>query len=268
MKSLKDGSLSDVATLFGGPAGDFYAIIMGQQLHVGGMAATIELAERAAIGEGQRGIDLCCGNGAAMRVLVRFRNVASMHGIDLTPRNVARGQRELEKESLADRVRISVGDACATNLPSAQADFVWGEDAWCYVPDKTKLVSEAARLVRPGGTIAFSDWVEGPVELDADEAQRTLSLMNFPGLLDVPDYARLLEKAGCEVSVAEDSGRLSSFFDLALKMIDTQFKYDVLATLQFRNDVLKLLRDNLAFLGEMAHAQKLIQACFVARLMP
>jgi len=27
------------------------------------------------------------------------------------------------------------------------ADFVWGEDAWCYVLDKAKLISEAARLV-------------------------------------------------------------------------------------------------------------------------
>ena len=28
--------------------------------------------------------------------------------------------------------------------------------------DKKRLIAEAARLVKPGGTIAFTDWVEGP----------------------------------------------------------------------------------------------------------
>jgi SAM-dependent methyltransferase len=265
MKSLDTSPLSDIAALFGGRQGEFYSILMGQQLHVGGMAATIDLAERAGIGEGQTGVDLCCGNGAAMRVLVRFRNVASMCGVDLTPQNVERGLNKLREEKLADRIRIVAGDACATGLPTAMADFVWGEDAWCYVPDKEKLVAEAARIVRPGGTIAFTDWVEGPVELSADEAQRALALMNFQNVQDVAGYRQLLEAHHCDVRVGEDTGRLTAFFELSLTMIETQFAYDVLATIQFRTDVLKLLTENLRFLGEMAGSRKMIQARFIAQ---
>jgi len=158
-----------------------------------------------------------------------------------------------------------VGDACATGLPSATADFVWGEDAWCYVPHKATLVAEAARLVRPAGTIAFTDWVEGPAELSEDEAQKTLALMNFQNVLDIPGYERLLESSGYDISVAEDTGRLASFFELSLKMIETQFTYDVLATMQFRADVLKVVTDNLRFLGEMARSRKMIQARFIAQ---
>jgi SAM-dependent methyltransferase len=55
------------------------------------------------------------------------------------------------------------------------ADFIWGEDAWCYVTDKPKLIAEAERLVRGGGVIAFADWVEGPTGLSMGEAQRFLS---------------------------------------------------------------------------------------------
>jgi SAM-dependent methyltransferase len=265
MKSICTGELSDVAAIFGGPQGDFYSILMGQQLHVGGMAATIDLAERAAIGGGHRGVDLCCGNGAAMRALVRFRNVASMVGIDLTPQNVERGLRKLEDEKLGDRIRVVVGDACTTGLSSAKADFVWGEDAWCYVPDKEKLVEEAVRIVRPGGTLAFTDWVEGPAGLSADEANKTLTLMNFQNIEDIAGYRRMLEGHGSKIGVAEDTGRLAAFFDLAVKMIETQFTYDVLATVQFRTDVLKLLKENLRFLGEMARSRKLIQARFIAQ---
>jgi hypothetical protein len=52
------------------------------------MRASIDLAERAGIGAGLSGIDLCCCNGAGMRFLVRFRNVASMVGVDATERIV------------------------------------------------------------------------------------------------------------------------------------------------------------------------------------
>ena len=33
-----------------------------------------------------------------------------------------------------------LGDASATGLPGGEADFVWGEDAWCYVVDKDRLI--------------------------------------------------------------------------------------------------------------------------------
>jgi hypothetical protein len=32
-----------------------------------------------------------------------------------------------------------------------------GEDAWCYVVDQAKPIAEAARLVKPGGLIAFTE---------------------------------------------------------------------------------------------------------------
>jgi len=238
---------------------------MGQQLHVGGMNASIELAERAGIGAGQKGVDLCCGNGGGMRVLVRFRDVASMVGIDLTPRNIERGERKCRDEGPSARIRFVVGDASASGLPSESADFVWGEDAWCYVPDKAKLISEAARLVRPGGTIAFTDWVEGPNEMSAEEAQRALSLMSFPNIQDIPGYTRLLSKDSCEVLVAEDTGRLSKFFDLLLNMIEMQLTYDVLTLIQFRSEALAVITENFRFLKDVSRAGKLVQARFVAR---
>lgn len=265
MKSIESNNLNDIAAVYGGPQGDLYTLLMGQQLHVGGMNASLDLAQRAGIGAGQRGIDLCCGNGGGMRVLVRFREVAAMVGVDLTSRNVARGEQLCREEGLADRIRFVVGDACASGLPEACADFVWGEDAWCYVPDKEKLAAEAARLVRPGGVIAFTDWVEGSVELNPEEARRALSLMNFANVLDVPGYLALLRGNGCEVQIAEDTERLAMFFDLSLKMIEMQLTYDVLATVQFRTDVLKMITENFCFLRDLAQAHKLIQARFVAQ---
>lgn len=131
--------------------------------------------------------------------------------VDLTSRNVERGEQLCREEGLADRIRFVVGDACASGFPKACTDFVWGEDAWCYVPDKEKLAAEAARLVRPGGVITFTDWVEGPVELNPEEARRALSLTNFANVLDVPGYLALLRGNGCEVQSRKTLSALRCF---------------------------------------------------------
>lgn len=265
MKSIQGVGLPEVISVYSGPQGEFMQLLFGQQLHIGGMEASLDLAKRAAIGAGQKGVDLCCCIGAGMRCLIRFADVASMTGVDATEAVVERGRKRCRDEGLDDKISFVVADACQSGLPSASADFVWGEDAWCYVPDKPKLIAEAARIVRPGGVIAFTDWVEGPVELSAPEAQRFLGMMSFANVEDIGGYARLLRDSGCEVIVAEDTGRFPPHMDLCLNMIEMQLTYDVLATLAFRRDLLQTLVEGFRFLREMADARKIVQARFIAR---
>ncbi|HEY6420325.1 MAG TPA: methyltransferase domain-containing protein [Candidatus Binataceae bacterium] len=210
-------------------------------------------------------MDLCCCNGAGMRFLVRSRNVASMVGVDATEAVVERGRRLTREEGMDDRVRFVLADACRSGLPSASADFVWSEDAWCYVADKPKLIAEATRIVRPGGVIAFTDWVEGTAGLTDGEAQRFLSMMTFANVEDIAGYVSLLSGSGCQVRLAEDTGLFPSYIDLYLDMIEMQLTYDVLRTVAFRTDLLQTLIDGFRFLGELSRAGKIAQVRFVAR---
>src|SRR5512140_463921 len=175
MKIAAQIHLSDVQAVYSGPEGRLWELLMGEQIHIGGLHSSMELAERAEIGEGQTGVDLCCASGAGMRFLVRFRKVARMKGVDATRFMLDLGRRRCAEEGLADRISFVEANVCSTGLPGAQFDFVWGEDAWCYVEDKAKLIAEAARLVKPGGAIAFTDWVEGIGGLSDEEAARYLS---------------------------------------------------------------------------------------------
>lgn len=265
MKSIDQIGLSDVQAVYGGPEGDLWELVMGQQIHVGGLRSSMDLAEKAGIAPGMTGIDLCCCNGAGMRFLVRFHKVARMHGVDATETVVRRGRGRCEAEGLADRITFTLADACNTGLPGANADFVWGEDAWCYVLDKNQLIAEAVRLVKPGGIIAFTDWIEGRSPLINGESERFLKFMKFPNVFDIESYASLLAKQGCDVIVAEDTGRFAPYVDLYLNMLNMQLTYDALRIIGFDFPLMEMLGAEMSFMRDLAHAGKVVQGLFVAR---
>lgn len=265
MKSISSIGLNDVQAVYGGPEGDLWELIMGEQIHIGGFQSSMDLAEKAGIGAGMHGVDLCCCNGAGMRFLLRFRGVRRMHGVDATPRVIERARRRFAEQGLTDRADLTLADACRTGLPGESFDFVWGEDAWCYVCDKPALIREASRLARPGGLIAFTDWVEGDAGLSEPEAERFLKFMKFPNVLSIGDYRDLLRSQGCTVLRAEDTGRFGPYVDLYLQMLNMQVTYDALRIIGFDMPLLSAMGEEMAFMQQLAHAGKIAQGLFIAR---
>ena len=265
MKSVKGITLKDVQAVYGGPEGDLWELVMGEQIHIGGFTSSMDLAQKAGIKSGDRGIDLCCCNGAGMRFLVRFKKVASMHGVDATPRVIERGRNRCESEGLAQRINFTHAEVINTGLDSGIADFVWGEDAWCYVVDKPALIAEAARLIKHGGVIAFTDWIEGPKGLTDAEARRFMTFMKFPNIQDLNGYQELLEANGCKIVAAQDTGRFASCVDLYLNMLQTQLTYDALRIIGFDTDLMQMMSNEMIFMQELAHAGKIIQGLFVGQ---
>ncbi len=265
MKNMENIGLSEVRNVYSGPEGELWELIMGEQIHVGGFASSMDLAEKAGIGSGMNGVDLCCCNGAGMRFLVRFRGVARMRGVDATGTVVEQGRRRCEQEGLSDKVEFTLADVCDSGLADASADFVWGEDAWCYVVDKEKLISEAARIVKPGGIIAFTDWIEGKAGLTDAEAERFLTFMKFPNVQSLEGYSDLLTANDCEVVTAEDTGRFGSHIDLYLNMLNMQLTYDALKIIGFNTELMQAMGAEMTFMQELAHAGKIAQARFIAR---
>lgn len=265
MKMMDNIGLSEVQGVYNGPEGVLWELIMGEQIHIGGFASSMDLSEKAGVGSGMKGVDLCCCNGAGMRFLVRFRDVAGMCGVDATETVVEQGRQRCEQEGLSDKIEFTLADVCDSGLDDASACFVWGEDAWCYVVDKTKLISEAARIVRPGGTIAFTDWIEGPKGLSDAEAERFLKFMKFPNVQSLDGYSGLLTANGCDVIAAEDTGRFGPYVDLYLNMLNMQLTYDALKIIGFNTELMQAMGGEMVFMQELAHAGKIAQGLFIAR---
>lgn len=265
MHSISDVGLAEVQAEYSGSEGDISHLVMGELIHVGGLRSTLALAAQAGIKPGLTGVDLCCHTGGGMRALVRFCSAARMVGVDATEQVVRRGREICQSEGLADRISFVLGDACMTGLAASTIDFVWGEDAWCYVERKEALIAEAARLLPDGGTIAYTDWVEGPARLSSSEAERLLRHMRFPSILTVSDYRELLRDAGFRVEVAQDTGRFAPHFDLYREMVTKQLTYDALKAVGFDDERMRALERERDFIAELAHEGKLIQAMFIGR---
>jgi len=265
MKRIDNIGLKNVQDVYNGPEGQLWELIMGEQIHIGGFVSSMDLAEKAGIGKGMKGVDFCSCNGAGMRFLTRFRDVDSMTGVDATETVINQCRERCRNGELADRISCILSDVCDSGLPSESFDFVWGEDAWCYVVDKDKLIQEAARIVKPGGTIAFTDWVEGPAGLTEAEAERFMTFMKFPNVQNIEGYKHSLQANGCEVVHAEDTGRFGPYVDLYLDMIGKQFTGDALRIIGFDNQLMEAIGTEMVFMQSLSHAGKIAQGLFVAR---
>jgi len=102
--------------------------------------------------DGQRGLDLGCGEGANTRHLAR--RGAHMDGIDIAPTFI----RHARAAETAEPLGISYAVADGTSLPFAGAsfDFVTAFMSLMDMPDIDGVLAEAWRVVRPGGFLQFS----------------------------------------------------------------------------------------------------------------
>jgi len=110
--------------------------------------ATCAAGERAM--RFRRGIDLGCGTGLAGAAFAA--QTAEMIGIDLSPRMIERARAsghyaELEVAEIVDGLRCQ---------PAASADLIVAADVLIYLHDLAPVLAEVARVLVPGGLLAFT----------------------------------------------------------------------------------------------------------------
>jgi cyclopropane fatty-acyl-phospholipid synthase-like methyltransferase len=172
------------------------------QDHYGGTAATDELAKGAEIRKGSRVADFCAGLGGTVRYLAH-RYGADVIGIELTPARVA-GAQELSKlVGLQDTACVIEGSVLQVPLADASMDAVVSQEAFCHVPELRKALTEAARVLRKDGRLAFTDWIANE-SLAVDDTHLMWDGMAIQPLRSIPNYSDLVESSGLRVLAATD----------------------------------------------------------------
>lgn len=163
-------------------------------LSIGGVASTEELARAAGIGPDDRVLDVGSGLGGPALHLASTVG-CRVEGLDVVDRNVAEATRRAEDRGLADVATFTEGDATTMPYDDAAFDVVWGQDAWCHVVDKSALIAEVARVLAPGGRVAFTDWlVTG--KLPEGDRDAVLGAAASTEMIDAARYRELLAANG------------------------------------------------------------------------
>jgi len=172
------------------------------QDHYGGLQAVEALARRAAIRPGMAVLDVCAGLGGPARFLA-YRLGVSVTGVDLTHSRCAAGNRLTGLVRLSPLVRLIRADAQVLPFRAGVFDAAVSQEGLLHVPDKGAVLAEAARVLKPGGRLAFSDWIARP-RLEQNERRRLFDWMAAVSLQSIEGYRGLLVRAGFVSVEAED----------------------------------------------------------------
>jgi ubiquinone/menaquinone biosynthesis C-methylase UbiE len=129
--------------------------------HGRGLQATLELVALLEPQPGERLLDVGGGIGGPARwIATRFG--CHVTSIDLTP-EFCRAAEELNAATgLSDCVRVVEGSALDLPFGEGEFDRAYSENVVMNIPDKSRFLDEAFRVLRPGGVFAFSHYGSGP----------------------------------------------------------------------------------------------------------
>jgi tocopherol O-methyltransferase len=197
----------------------YYRAFWGEHIHHGywqgeesSAAAQVQLvarlAERAAIPEGARVLDVGCGFGGSALWLARHRS-CNVLGITISPVQLRRASEQARAEGLQNRVRFLVMDANHLDLPPASFDVVWIIECSEHLADKPAFMQACARVLRPGGKLALCAWLatQAPGPEQAQLIAEVCQGMLCPSLASRQEYVSWMRAAGFDDISAEDITR-------------------------------------------------------------
>ncbi len=224
--------------------------VYGDQIHPGffetgdealqpaALKATMALAKLAGIAPGCRILETACGVGGTARYL------AATFGATVVATNISRGQLETAAEWSegrpgADLITYAFADFQDLPFDDAEFDVYWCQDSLLFSPDRGHAMAEAARVLRPGGTVAITDLTV--VGEPAGAPAALLAEISEPGFWSLNDYVAGLENAGFVVTAQEDWSRhiVPSFERIRRDVKDKREKLAAYASLADVDDTIE-----------------------------
>ncbi|MGY9057897.1 MAG: SAM-dependent methyltransferase [Alphaproteobacteria bacterium] len=188
-------------------------------LSLSGVESSDFMVERAGIGSASTVLDIGCGVGGPALHLAE-KTGCTLTGIDLIEWHTEEATARAATRGLSARTHFQPGDATALDFADGSFDVAWSQDAWCHVPDKAAVVAEAARVIKPGGMLALTDWVQLG-EMEPAYLAEVKSAVASPNFASPAEYVGWMEANGLTVIAQDD---ISDHFTARYQMMIANLK--------------------------------------------
>ena len=182
----------------------------------------------AELHEGETVLDL--GSGGGIDVLLSAQRVGptgKAYGLDMTDEMLALA-REHQRQAGATNVEFLKGEIERIPLPDASVDVIISNCVINLSADKSQVLREAFRVLKPGGRFAVSDVVvRGEIPASVRSSME-LWVGCIAGALAEEEYVRLLRAAGFE-DVGIEPTRVYAFEDARAVLAGAGLDAEVLA---------------------------------------
>jgi SAM-dependent methyltransferase len=148
-------------------------------------------------------LDIACGSGGpALRIAERTG--CSIVGVDVHEQAIATANSLAAQRGLTGRAQFQVADATASlPLPDASFDAIICIDAINHLPNRSRVISDWSRLLKPGGRLLFTDpiTVTGPLTTDEIAVRSSIGFFLFvPRGYD----ESVISECGLQLLICED----------------------------------------------------------------
>ena len=175
---------------------------LGHTKHIGGLAATKRLVALVEPQASDTLLDVGCGVGIGP-VYLAERCGCHVVGVDITPRMLERARERAERHGVTGLTAFRAADMHALPFADHQFDAAIAESVLTFSPVKTAVINELARVVRPGGMVAFTEaiWIKLPPEDKRDFMARAGGMPE--GVLSHGEWQEILAASRLQGIVAE-----------------------------------------------------------------
>jgi tocopherol O-methyltransferase len=129
-------------------------------------ALAVRVVDASGVRRGERAVDVGCGYGATAH-LAAVRTGAHVVGLTLSEAQAAVA-RARPVPAGVPAPEVLVRDWLANGLPDAAFDAAWAVESTSHMPERPRVFTEAARVLRPGGRLVLCVWMTrespGPAE--------------------------------------------------------------------------------------------------------
>ncbi|WP_329250488.1 methyltransferase domain-containing protein [Actinoallomurus sp. NBC_01490] len=158
------------------------------------------MISKARVSAGEHLLDVGCGLGGPGVRLAQATGVR-VTGVTVSQEQVKLANQLAAESGLAERVRFECADAMRLPYEADSFDAAWALESIIHVPDRARVLSEMARVVRPGGRVLLTDIFErAPIPEHKREPVEAYYRETLLGpTVTIDDYPGLIRNAGLMV---------------------------------------------------------------------